>query len=164
MPLHSDFFFCISAVVLGLVAGMRSMMAPAALAFILTRRPEVAPAAIPVHWFTLRPLAIVFGLLTVGELVADKLPMTPNRIALGPFLGRIVGGSLTGAAFVQVGGINPWIGAACGAVGAVASTFGVFHLRKFVGRVTGISDPFVGTMEDIVAVALAVSVVAALAA
>ncbi len=162
MPVHSDFFFYTAALVLGMVAGMRTMMAPAVLALTLSRRPEYAPAVAPAEWFALRPLAITFGLATLGELVADKLPWTPNRTALGPFVARLASGAFTGAVFVQIGRMDPWIGAALGALGALLSTFGVFHARRFVGRVTGIRDPFVGAMEDVIAIALASTVVAML--
>ena len=160
MPLHSEFFFWISAFVLGVVAGMRSMMAPAVLALTLSRRPEYVPTNAPAQWFALFPVAVILGVLALGELVADKLPMTPNRTALGPFVGRLATGSITGAALVQLGGINPWAGAACGAVGAIVGTFGMFHARKFAGRVTGISDPYIGAIEDVVAIAIAATVVA----
>jgi hypothetical protein len=40
----------------------------------------------------------------------------------------------------------------------------MFHARRYVGRITGIRDPWIGAMEDVVAVALAISVVASLAA
>ncbi|HEY8308911.1 MAG TPA: DUF4126 family protein [Gemmatimonadaceae bacterium] len=164
MAIHSDFFFIGSALVLGLVSGMRSMMAAAALSLALSRRPELAPAISPVQWFTLPPLAVFLTLLALGELVGDKLPRTPNRTALGPFLARVVLGAIAGAAFVQIGHINAWLGAAAGGVGAIASTFGMFHARRYVGRITGIRDPWIGAMEDVVAIALAISVVASLAA
>jgi uncharacterized membrane protein len=164
MAVHSDFFFIGCAIVLGLVSGMRSMMAAAALSLSLSRRPELAPPISPVQWFTLPPLAVFLALVALGELVGDKLPRTPNRTALGPFLARVVMGAVTGAAFVQIGHVNAWLGAAAGGLGAVASTFGMFHARRFVGRITGINDPWIGAMEDLVAVALAVSVVASLAA
>ena len=162
MPVHSDFFFYTSALILGFVSGMRSMMALAVLSLTLTRRPELAPAAAPVAWFTLRPVAIVLGLAALGELITDKLPRTPNRIALGPFVGRLILGALAGAAVVQLGRINPWIGAACGAIGAITGTFGMFYVRRYAGRATGISDPYLGAVEDVLAIAIASTVVAML--
>src|SRR6185437_1658411 len=145
MPLHSQFFFCISALALGVVAGMRSMMAPAVLALTLSRQPEYVPTSSPARWFALSPVAVILGI-----------------IALGAFVVRLATGSVTGAALVQLGGINPWAGAACGAVGAILGTFGMFHARKFAGRVTGISDPYIGAIEDVVAIAIAATVVAQL--
>jgi uncharacterized membrane protein len=162
MPIHSGLYFLIAAIILGVVAGMRSMMPLAALSILLWRRPEIAPVTSPAHWFAVPPLAIIFGLAALGELIGDKLPKTPNRTALGPFVGRLASGALTGAALVQLGGVNPWVGAGCGAAGALASTFGMFHARRFVGRLTGIRDPYVGAMEDVIAIALVVGVLATL--
>jgi len=162
VPIHSDVFFYTCALVLGLVAGMRSMLPPAVLAITLTRRPEYAPASAPAEWFTLLPLAIILVIMALGELVADKLPRTPNRTALGPFIARLASGAIAGAVFVQIGHLNPWLGAACGAIGAAVGTFGAFHARRFVGRVTGIRDPFIGAAEDAVAIALAAIVVTTL--
>jgi uncharacterized membrane protein len=162
VPLHPALFFYTCALVLGIAAGMRSMMAPAVLAITLSRRPEYAPALSPVHWFTLVPVAVVLGIAALGELVADKLPATPNRTALGPFVARFASGAITGAAVVQIGQFNAWFGAACGALGAILSTFGAFHARRFVARTTSIGDPLLGGAEDIVAIALAASVMATL--
>lgn len=139
------------------------MMAPAILSLMLSRRPELAPVSIPAQWFVLRGIAILFGLGALGELVGDKLPRTPNRTAVGPLVARIVSGAVTGAAIVEMGQINPWGGAALGAIGALIGAFGGFHARRFVGRKTGISDPFIGTLEDVIAIAIAVTVVAQLA-
>ena len=162
MPVHSDIFFYVAALILGFVAGMRSIMPLAVLALTLSRRPELTPAADPVRWLTLRPLAIILGLAAIAELVGDKLPRTPNRIALGPFVGRLLLGSLAGAALVQLGKIDPWIGAACGAVGAIVGTLVMFYLRRSAGRATGIRDPYLGVVEDVLSIAIASTVVAML--
>ena len=163
MPVHSDFFFYVSALVIGVVAGMRTLMAPAIFSLTLSRRPELAPVTIPAQWFMLHGIAIILGLGALGELVVDKLRRTPNRTSLGPFVARIVSGAITGAAIVEMGQLNPWGGAALGATGAVIGAFGGFHARRFAGRKTGISDPFLGALEDVIAIAIAVTVVAQLA-
>ena len=162
MTIHSDLFFYVSALLLGIVAGMRTMMAPAVLAIALFRRPELAPATAPAQWFFLRPVALLLGFAALGEIVGDKLPWVPNRTAAGPLVGRLASGAVTGAVLVQLGHIDPWVGAAYGAIGALIGAFGGFHARRFAGRVTGIKDPFVGALEDVIAIALAVSVVAML--
>jgi uncharacterized membrane protein len=164
MPIHSEFFFCTSAFLLGVVAGMRSMMPLAILAITMSRRPEIVPAAAPIQWFALRALAVIFGLAAIGEIIADKLPRTPNRTALGPFLARVASGAVVGAALVQIGHMNAWIGAGCGAVGAILGTFGAFHARRYAGRATGIRDPYIGALEDVLAIAIAGAVLAKLVA
>ena len=164
MPAHSDFFFYISAALLGAVAGLRSMMPLAALAITMSRRPELVPALAPIRWFAIRAVAIVFGLAAIGEIIVDKLRRTPNRTALGPFVGRVVSGGIAGAAVVQLGHINPWIGAGLGVIGAILGTFGAFHARRWLGKTTGIRDPYIGALEDAIAIAVAAAVLARLVA
>ena len=141
---------------------MRTLMAPAIFSLTLSRRPELAPVTIPAQWFMLHGIAVILGLGALGELVVDKLPRTPNRTSVGPLLARIVSGAITGAAVVEMGQLNLWAGAALGAIGALIGAFGGFHARRFVGRKTSITDPFIGTPEDALAIAIAVTVVARL--
>lgn len=164
MPVHPALFFYTSAFLLGIVAGMRSMMPPAILALTLSRRPELAPAIAPIQWFVSRSIAIILGLGALGELIADKLPQTPNRIALGPFVARVASGALTGAALVQIGQVSAWGGAACGGFGAIIGTLGAFRARRSAGLVTKIRDPFIGALEDVIAITIAATVVAMLVA
>jgi uncharacterized membrane protein len=81
------------AIGIGIVAGLRSLMAPAVVAW-----------AAHLGWLNLHgsPLAFigsttavaVFSLLAIGELVADKLPNTPKRTAIVPLVARIAVGGL----------------------------------------------------------------------
>lgn len=143
-----------AAILLGLVAGMRSMMPLAAVSILLWSHPELAPSAAPGRWFARPWLAVLLVLAALGELIVDKLPSTPNRTALAPFLGRVITGGLAGAVAAQIGHLSGWIGAALGVVGAVFSTFAMFHARRAAVRAAGIRDPFVGAGEDLLAIAL----------
>lgn len=156
MPYHPVGLTIAAALLLGIVAGMRSMTAPAAVSILLWRRPELDPHVAPAQWFAHAWVALVLAIAAVGELIADKLPRTPNRTALGPFLGRVITGGLSGAAAAQIGNLSGWIGAICGIAGAVVSTFAMFHARRAVVRGTSLPDPFVGAVEDILALCLAV--------
>src|SRR6476469_10777254 len=91
------------AFAMGIVAGLRSLTAPAVVAW-----------GAHLGWLNLHdsPLAFmgsttavaVFSLLAIGELIADKLPMTPKRTAPAPLIARIVTGGLCGASlFAAVG-------------------------------------------------------------
>ncbi|MGH7519548.1 MAG: DUF4126 family protein, partial [Gemmatimonadales bacterium] len=85
------------AFAIGVVAGLRSMTAPAAVAW-----------AACFGWLHLEPTPLAFLgsavaryvllALMLGELVVDKLPFTPGRTRPGPFAGRILAGGLAGAA------------------------------------------------------------------
>src|SRR5258708_33034947 len=93
IPLNYVFVLAIG---IGIVAGLRSLTAPAVVAW-----------GAHLSWLNLHgsPLAFmgsttavaVFSLLAIGELVADKLPMTPKRTAPAPLIARIIIGGLCGA-------------------------------------------------------------------
>ena len=92
---------------IGIVAGLRSLTAPAVVAW-----------AAHLGWLNLHvsPLAFmgsatavaIFSVLAIGELVADKLPMVPKRTAPAPLLARFLTGGLCGAGQP---GIGFWVGA-----------------------------------------------------
>ena len=84
------------AFAIGVVAGLRSMTAPANVAW-----------EAHLGWISLSGSHLAFmgsawavGIFTLGalaEFVADQLPTTPARTTAGPLAARIVMGSLTGA-------------------------------------------------------------------
>src|SRR5262250_2567697 len=90
---------------IGVVAGLRSMTAPAIVAW-----------AAHLGWISLSGSHLAFmgsawavGIFTLGalaEFVADQLPTTPARTTAGPLAARIVMGSLTGACLGTAGGPN----------------------------------------------------------
>ncbi|HEV2642955.1 MAG TPA: DUF4126 family protein [Candidatus Elarobacter sp.] len=162
MPAHSDAFLYLAALCMGAAGGMRSMLAPATTALTLWRRPEIAPADAPGRWLAMPAVAVVMACLAVGELVADKLPAIPDRIAPGPLVARLVSGGVCGAAIAQVGHASAVRGALAGALGALLSAFGAFHARRALGRATGIRDPYIGALEDVIALAIAGGTLAAL--
>jgi uncharacterized membrane protein len=81
---------------MGLLAGMRSMAAPAALGQ-LSRKGALAGVTGPLTIVTGSKFFTTASLLVASELVADKLPFTPNRTGAGPLLGRALTGGLSGA-------------------------------------------------------------------
>jgi uncharacterized membrane protein len=139
------------AFLIGLFAGLRSLTAPAATAW-----------AAHLGWLKLeRPLSligslpavVIFTLLAVVELIADKLPKTPNRTSFVPLTARILMGALTGAC-VAVGGAQSAIaGAVLGAVGGVVGAFGGYQARARLVKALGTPDIYVALLEDIVAIA-----------
>ena len=102
---------------IGVVAGLRSMTAPAIVAW-----------AAHLGWISLSGSHLAFmgsawavGIFTLGalaEFVADQLPTTAARTTAGPLAARIVMGSLTGACLGTAGGASLWLGALIGAIGA----------------------------------------------
>ncbi|MBT2502103.1 DUF4126 family protein [Curtobacterium sp. ISL-83] len=98
----------------------------------------------------------------VGELIGDKFPKTPNRIAPMSLLGRMGSGALAGAALGTTGKRDLRIeGAILGAVGALVGSFVGWAARKAVGGTTGLPDPVVALAEDAATIAGSVKVVTA---
>jgi len=135
---------------LGAIAGLRSMAAPAAL--------SRAAAAGRVGGLRDTPFAVlgsskVSALLTlfeVGELIGDKLPMTPSRTSLPPLLGRAASGAVVGAALFTSERHRSVPGAAFGAAAAVAAAYAGERLRALASEKTGLPDPVVALAEDTV--------------
>jgi uncharacterized membrane protein len=146
------------AVGIGVVAGLRSLTAPAVVAW-----------AARLGWLNLSGSALAFlgstltvaivSLLAIGELVADKLPMTPRRTALGPLLARILMGSLSGACLCISAGQSSLIGAVLGGIGSVIGTFAGYEIRRRLVQTLNIRDISIALAEDLIAIGLALFLV-----
>lgn len=150
------------ALLIGVVAGLRSLTAPAVVAW-----------AAALTWFNLdhtwaswmgsKITVAVLSLLAVAELVNDKLPKTPPRTALPVFAARIIMGAFAGAVLGTVWGYK-WGGLGAGIIGAVLGTLGGYQARKRLVAATGGKDLPIALLEDAVAVLGGFAVVAATAA
>jgi len=142
----------LGAILIGVVAGMRSMMAPAVtswaarLGWITSRGRRWA-------WMGAAVTPWIFTVLAIAELVADKLPRAGSRKAPGPFIARILSGALCGAAVGASAGMLV-VGLLLGAVGAVIGTLGGYEFRARLARAFGRDLP-AALLEDLVALALA---------
>ena len=95
---------------------------------------------------------VVFTLLALGELIADKLPFIPGRTQIGPLGVRIVFGALCGAALCFSGGASLLLGALLGAVGGVAGAFAGYNYRRRLSSGSKIPGFLIALLEDVVAV------------
>jgi len=101
----------------------------------------------------------IFTVLAAGELVADKLPTTPSRKALAPFVGRIGTGALSGAAIgAASGGLLG--GLLAGVLGGVAGTLGGYEFRARLVKAIGGNDLPIAILEDVIAIGGAIWIVA----
>ena len=141
----------LQAACLGVIAGMRSMGAPALVSDHLARTPSPDLEHSPLRWMGTTKTATVTKFLAAGEIVGDKMPFAPDRIAPGPLFGRIMSGGLSGAALCSADGKRAEVGAAIGVAAAVAGAFGFFHLRRTLGQKTAVADPVWGAVEDVLA-------------
>ena len=107
-------------------------------------------------FWTTNPVAVlVFSVMAIGELVGDKLPQTPNRIAIFPLIARAVFGGGVGAIVATTVFLPVAVGAALGATSAVAGAFLGFHIRRFLTIGRGIPDFPIALAEDAVTLGLA---------
>ena len=142
------------AFLMGVIAGLRSMTAPAAVSWAARLGwLHVENTWLAFLGFQFTPYIIT--LLARGELIADKLPKTPSRKAAGPFGFRIVSGALCGAAL----GAGSLAGGIAGALGAVAGTLGGYEFRVRLVRASGGRDFPIALLEDVIAVGGAVLIV-----
>jgi len=143
-------FIYVLAFLIGVVAGLRSMTAPAAVSWAaqlgLLRLENTGLAFLG---YAATPY--ILSVLAVGELIIDKLPKTPSRKAPVPFIGRIVIGALCGAA-VGATSANLIGGLLAGVLGAVAGTLGGYEFRARLVRAIGGKDLPIALLEDVIAV------------
>lgn len=137
------------ALLIGIVAGLRSLTAPAVMAW-----------AAALHWINLNgtwaawmghPVTVaILSVLAIGELVNDKLPKTPSRTAPPVFAARIVMGAFAGAVIGTAWGYT-WTALGAGAIGAVLGTLGGYQARTRLSASHGHDLP-IALLEDGVAV------------
>lgn len=145
---------------LGVVAGLRSMTAPAAAAWG-ARLDWLKLDGTPLAFLGSAGAAYVLTGLMLAELVADKLPRTPSRTRPGPFIGRLLTGALAGTALSAGHGGPVWPGAVLGACGATAGTLGGYRARTGLVRSLAVPDYVIALAEDAVAIGAAFLIVAA---
>ena len=136
---------------IGIVAGLRAFTAPAVICW-----------ATFFGWLDLSasrlsfigtPVAVgIVSLLALGELIADKLPMTPNRTTFAPLIGRIATAAFSATAMAIATRQSIAVAIILGVIGAFVGTFGGYYARRslVVGR--NFPDLAVALAEDLVAV------------
>ncbi|MEJ2815573.1 DUF4126 family protein [Caulobacter sp. CCG-8] len=146
------------ALLIGVVAGLRALTAPAAAAWG-AHLGLIPLQGTPLAWLGGSIATWVFTALAVLELVADQLPKTPSRKVPVQFGTRIASGAFCGAAIGMLGGA--WIGGAiAGAIGAVIGTLGGADVRARLAKAFGKDLP-AALIEDVVAVGGAALIVLA---
>ncbi|OUJ71912.1 DUF4126 domain-containing protein [Hymenobacter crusticola] len=138
---------------LGVLAGMRSMTAPALLSHSLANNPSKKLGKSRLRFLQSPTTATVLKVMAGGEMVGDKLPNAPDRTVPPVLGGRIVSGALVGAATYRAAGGKALQGALLGSAAAVAATYGALALRKYLGKATGLPDTVWGLTEDATTVA-----------
>ena len=146
------------ALLIGVVAGLRAMTAPAAVSW-----------AAYLGWLDLNGTWLAFfhstlarwllTVLAVVELVTDQLPSTPSRTAPVGFGARIISGAISGGAVGAAAGALP-AGVLAGIVGAIIGTLGGRAARARLAAAFG-SDSPAAFIEDVIAIAGALLILGA---
>jgi uncharacterized membrane protein len=141
---------------IGIVAGLRSLTAPAVVAW-----------AAHIGWLNLQSsrvafmgstiAAAIFSVLALGELIADKLPGMQKRTSPVPLLARFLTGGLCGVSVCAAAGQSLVVGALIGGTGGVVGAFLGYEVRRRL--VSNLQDFIVAVCEDLVAIGLAVYIV-----
>ena len=147
------------ALSIGVVAGLRTMTAPAAVSWAA----HLGALDLSRSWLAFVGYAwapLILTVAAIGELVVDQLPSTPSRTVPAQFGARILSGVLTGGAIGVAGG--NWVGGAvAGVVGAAIGTLGGRALRARLAAAFGRDRP-AAFLEDAVAIGAALLIVAGL--
>lgn len=144
------------ALLIGVVAGLRAMTAPAAIAWgaWLGWLPLAGTwAGFMGHWIAVA----IFSVLAIVEFITDQLPSTPSRKVPQQFGARLISGAFTGAVIGTLGGAL-LVGLVVGVVGVVIGTYGGAAARAQLAASFGRDLP-AALIEDVVAIVLAVWVV-----
>ncbi len=141
---------------IGVVAGLRSFTAPAAVCW-----------AAHLGWLHLDGSKLAFlgtttavyisSALALMELVLDKQPWIGARTKPGPLIFRLITGGLSGAALGSP--LGSTLGAISGGVGALVGAFGGYQARHRIVSNLKVPDIAVALMEDVLAVGGALLIV-----
>ena len=94
----------------------------------------------------------IFSVLAAIELIADKLPHTPNRTAPLGLSARIVTGGLSRAYVGVATRAEVLPGVILGIAGAVAGCFLGYQARARLVRAFGVRDIYIALLEDILTI------------
>lgn len=140
--------YTLKALGMGAIAGMRALSAPAILSNELQDAPTALLANSPLRYLQKGPVATGLKWLAVTEMAGDKVPNSPDRIALPQIGVRAISGAVVGATIFTVNNDRPLKGAALGGVAAIAATYATFYLRKALHDKGKVPNLICGLIED----------------
>ena len=136
---------------IGCVAGLRSMMAPA-----------IVCAGAYLGWLHLggtslallnnRVALSLFTLLAILELFLDKLPQAPPRIAAVGLSARMATGALSGGAIAVSARTSLLLGAVLGLIGGIVGAYAGYYIRRGLVTQTKLPDFVIAVVEDLLTI------------
>jgi uncharacterized membrane protein len=139
----------ILSLLIGIIAGLRAMTAPAAVA-VGARYGLIVVAGTPLAFMGYTWTPWILCALAVVELITDQLPTTASRKVPVQFGARILTGALSGATLAAPQG-SLVAGVIAGIIGAVIGTLGGAAFRARLAAAFGRDMP-AALIEDVVAI------------
>ncbi len=133
---------------MGAITGLRSTAGPATLSRSVADGRVEGLEGTPFAILGSPRVSTALRLMEIGEMVVDKLPVTPSRTSPPPLLGRMASGGLVGAALFASEDRRSLVGGALGAAAALASAYAGERLRLQASEKLGVPDPIVALLED----------------
>ena len=139
------------AFLIGVVAGLRALTAPAVLAWAAHKN-WLNLHNTPLSFMASTAAVVIFFLLAAGELVADQLPSTPSRTkppgtdCANPRRGTIWRGRR------RCGRQSLALGAVLGIAGSLVGTYGGHAARIGLAKTLKAPDFLIAVLEDAVAI------------
>ena len=138
------------ALLIGVVAGLRAMTAPAVVAWgAMLGWIDVADKWS--EWMAHPITVTVLTILLVGELITDQLPKTPSRKVPPQFIARLISGGFAGAV-IGSAFFHTFSATGAGIVGAVLGTMAGAALRTALADRNHGKDRPGAFIEDFIAV------------
>jgi uncharacterized membrane protein len=139
---------------LGVTTGLRSMTPMAVLCWFAFFG-YLPVSGTWAEWSASPWVAIIWTLLAVFELVADKLPDMPDRTSKWPLLWRLLMGGLAGA-IAATALAGPEIeGVLLALIGTLLGAFGGYMIRRDLVQQVGFTDWHIAVVEDVFTIAAA---------
>jgi uncharacterized membrane protein len=152
--------FYVFALLIGIVAGLRTFTPPAAVS-LAAYFGVLHVQGTPFSFLTFILVPIVFTLLALMELYADQTPKMMSRKAPPSFVARLISGAFCGAAIGAIGDVLLG-GLLAGVIGTVIGTLGGYAARVRLAKTFGRDLP-AALIEDAVAVGAAALIMFAVA-
>jgi uncharacterized membrane protein len=136
---------------IGMIAGLRALTAPAVvcwaahLGWLNLGNSHLA-------WMGSTAAVAIFSILALAEIINDKLPATPSRLAPPSLAIRSITGAFSACGLAVAAGQSLLFAIVLGAIGALAGSFVGYYVRHQIVVGLKIPDFPVALLEDAIAI------------
>ncbi len=136
---------------IGMIAGLRALTAPAVvcwaahLGWLNLQNSHLA-------WMGSTAAVAIFSILALAEIINDKLPATPSRLAPPSLAIRSVTGAFSACGLAVAAGQSWLVAIVLGVIGALAGSFVGYYVRHQIVVGLKIPDFPVALLEDAIAI------------